>query len=165
MSMRPPMAGLAGRPMLVSGSAGGMGMGQPTQTSKNLGKTLRQLLRRLRPERHLIAFVFLLGSASVAFSVIGPKIIGNATNVIFNGIVGKSLPAGMTKEQAIALLRAHGQSQIAQMLSGMNVTPGQGIDFNQLGQILLLAVLVYVVAALFNWSQGYIMAGVAQRTV
>ncbi|HZK72794.1 MAG TPA: ABC transporter ATP-binding protein [Clostridia bacterium] len=151
--------------MLVRGPGGGMGIGQPTQTSKDLGKTLRQLLGRLRPEWHLIAFVVLLGSASVSFSVIGPKIIGNATNVIFNGIVGKSLPAGMTKEQAIALLRAHGKSQIAQMLSGMNVTPGKGIDFTQLGQILMLAVLVYVIAALFNWAQGYIMAGVAQRTV
>jgi ATP-binding cassette subfamily B protein len=142
-----------------------MGMGQPAQSSRNPGKTLRQLLGRLRPEWHLITFVVLLGSASVAFSVIGPKIIGNATNVIFDGIIGKNLPAGMTKAQAIALLRAHGQDQIAQMLSGMNVTPGKGIDFAQLGVILLLAALVYVLAALFSWAQGYIMAGVAQRTV
>jgi ATP-binding cassette subfamily B protein len=140
-------------------------MGQPAQSSRNLGKTLRQLLGRLRPEWHLITFVVLLGSASVAFSVIGPKIIGNATNVIFDGIIGKNLPAGMTKAQAIALLRAHGQDQIAQMLSGMNVTPGKGIDFTQLGVILLLAALVYVLAALLSWAQGYIMAGVAQRTV
>jgi ATP-binding cassette subfamily B protein len=142
-----------------------MGMGQPAQSSTNLGKTLRQLLGRLRPEWHLITFVVLLGSASVAFSVIGPKIIGNATNVIFDGIIGKNLPAGMTKAQAIALLRAHGQDQIAQMLSGMNVTPGKGIDFAQLGVILLLAALVYVLAAVLSWAQGYIMAGVAQRTV
>jgi ATP-binding cassette subfamily B multidrug efflux pump len=166
MSVHPPMGGPAGRPMGGRGFGGGwMGMGQPAQKSRDMGKTLRQLLGRLRPEWHLIAIVVLLGSSSVAFSVIGPKIIGNATNVIFDGIMGKSLPAGMTKEQAIALLRAHGQGQIAQMLSGMNVTPGKGIDFTQLGQILMLAVLVYVLAALFNWAQGYIMAGVAQRTV
>jgi ATP-binding cassette, subfamily B, multidrug efflux pump len=166
MSVHPPMGGPAGRPMGGRGFGGGwMGMGQPAQKSRDMGKTLRQLLGRLRPEWHLIATVLLLGSSSVAFSVIGPKIIGNATNVIFDGIIGKNLPAGLTKAQAIALLRAHGQGQIAQMLSGMNVTPGKGIDFTQLGKILMLAALVYVLAALFNWAQGYIMAGVAQRTV
>ena len=166
MSVHPPMGGPAGRPMGGRGFGGGwMGMGQPAQKSRDLGKTLGQLLGRLRPEGHLIALVVLLASSSVVFSVIGPKIIGNATNVIFNGIVGKNLQAGMTKAQAIAVLRAQGKDQIAQMLSGMNVTPGKGIDFTQLGQILLLAALVYVLSALFNWAQGYIMAGVAQRTV
>jgi ATP-binding cassette, subfamily B, multidrug efflux pump len=97
--------------------------------------------------------------------VIGPKIIGNATNIIFNGIVGKMLPAGMTKAQAIALLQAHGQGQIAQMISGMDVTPGHGIDFAALGMTLLLAVAVYVLSSVLMWGQGYIMAGVAQRTV
>ena len=142
-----------------------MGMGAPPQKARNMGKTLRQLLGRLQPEWHLIAVVALLGSTSVAFSVIGPKIIGNATNVIFDGIVSKQLPAGMTKAQAIALLQAQGRGQIAQMLSGMNLTPGKGIDFTQLGQILVIAVLVYVLASVFTWAQGYIMAGVAQRTV
>ena len=167
MSVHPPMGGPGGQ---ADGGPGRIwwrldGHGAAAQKSRNMGKTLRQLLGRLRPEWHLIAFVALLGSTSVAFSVIGPKIIGNATNVIFDGIVGKNLPAGMTKAQAIALLRAQGHGQIAQMLSGMNVTPGKGIDFTQLGQILMIAVLVYVLASVFTWAQGYIMAGVAQRTV
>jgi ATP-binding cassette subfamily B multidrug efflux pump len=174
MSSHPPVGGVGramggpgGRPQARGGFGGGfMGMGgPPPQKTRDMGKTLRQLLGRLRPEWPLIAFVALLGSTSVAFSVIGPRIIGNATNVIFDGIVGKQLPAGMTKAQAIALLKAHGQGQIAQMLSGMNVTPGKGIDFTQLGQILMIAVLVYALASVFTWAQGYIMAGVAQRTV
>ncbi len=145
---------------------GWMGMGgPPAGKTRDIGKTLRQLVGRLRPELPLIVLVAVLGSASVAFSVVGPKIIGNATNVIFNGIVGKSLPAGITKAQAIAALRAHGQDQLAQLLSGMDVTPGKGIDFTQLEDILLLAVAVYVAASLLTWAQGYIMAGVAQRTV
>jgi ATP-binding cassette subfamily B multidrug efflux pump len=145
---------------------GWMGMGgPPAGKTRNLGKTLRQLLGRLRPELPLIILVALLGSASVAFSVVGPRIIGNATNVIFNGFVGKSLPAGITKAQAVAALRAHGQDQLAQVLSGMDVTPGKGIDYTQLGDLLLLAVGVYIAASLFTWAQGYIMAGVAQRTV
>lgn len=139
--------------------------GPPAGKTRNVGQTLRKLLGRLRPELPLLIFVALLGSMSVAFSVIGPRIIGNATNIIFDGIVGKSLPAGLTKQQAIALLTAHGKGQIAQMLSGMNVTPGKGIDFNALAATLLLAVAVYLASAVFLWAQGYIMAGVAQRTV
>jgi ATP-binding cassette, subfamily B, multidrug efflux pump len=145
---------------------GFMGMGgPPAGKTRNLGKTLRQLLGRLHPELPLIILVALLGSASVAFSVVGPKIIGNATNVIFNGFVGKSLPAGLTKAQVVAALHARGQDQLAQLLSGMDVTPGKGIDYTQLADLLLLAVAVYVAASLFTWAQGYIMAGVAQRTV
>jgi len=145
---------------------GFMGMGgPPAGKTRNLGKTLRQLLGRLRPELPLIILVALLGSASVAFSVVGPKIIGNATNVIFNGFVGKSLPAGLTKAQVVAALHARGQDQLAQLLSGMDVTPGKGIDYTQLAGLLLLAVAVYIAASLFTWAQGYIMAGVAQRTV
>ena len=145
---------------------GFMGMGgPPAGKSKDMGKTLRQLLRRLRPERGLLFFVALLGAASVAFSVLGPRIIGNATNIIFNGIVGKMLPPGMTKAQAIALLKAHGQGQIAQMLSGMDVKPGRGIDFTALGEVLLVAVALYIASSIFMWAQGYIMAGIAQRTV
>jgi ATP-binding cassette subfamily B multidrug efflux pump len=145
---------------------GWMGMGgPPAGKTKNLGATLRQLLGRLRPERSLIALVVVLGSASVAFAVIGPRIIGNATNIIFNGVVGKSLPAGLTKAQAVELLRQHGQGQLAQTLSGMDVTPGKGIDFTLLGEVLMLAVAVYLVSSVFTWAQGYILAGVAQRTV
>src|SRR5947207_523864 len=93
------------------------------------------------------------------------KIIGNATNVIFDGVVGKMLPAGLTKEQVIALLQANGNGQIAQMVSGMNVTPGVGIDFTALGMALLLAVAVYLFASVLQWAQGYLLAGVAQRIV
>ncbi|HYL07355.1 MAG TPA: ABC transporter ATP-binding protein [Candidatus Udaeobacter sp.] len=163
-------AGAAGRPGGRPAGGGWMGMGgPPAGKTKNLRATLGKLLGRLRPEGRLLAFVVVLGSASVAFSVIGPRIIGNATNVIFNGIVGKMLgqflPAGTSKAQAILVLKAHGQGQLAQMVSGMDVTPGKGIDFNALRDNLLLAVAVYLLAAFFMWAQGYIMAGVAQRTV
>ena len=154
------------RPANRMGGGGFMGMGgPPAGKSKDMGKTLRRLLGRLRPERGMLVFVAILGAASVAFSVLGPRIIGNATNIIFNGIVGKMLPAGMTKAQAIAVLKADGKGQIAQMLSGMDVKPGRGIDFTALGEVLLVAVGVYIASAIFMWAQGYIMAGIAQRTV
>src|SRR6266508_4779202 len=153
------------RPAARPGGAGFMGMGMPVEKSKDFRGTLRRLLGRLRPERVTIAIVALLASASVAFSVVGPKLIGNATNVIFEGIIGKTLPAGMTKDQAVEALRSHGQSQLADMLSGTNVVPGAGVDFTQLAGILASAAAVYVLAAVLGWLQTYLMAGVAQRTV
>src|SRR5882762_6531644 len=147
------------------GGPGMFGTGPPPGKTKDLGKTLRQLLARLRPERMAIITSALLALGSVAFSVIGPKIIGNAINVIFDGVLGKSLPAGLTKAQAVAQLRAHGQGQIADLVAGANVVPGHGIDFTVLGQILGLAVLVYLLSAALSWLLAYIMAGVAQRTV
>jgi len=151
-----------GRP---GGGFGGMMMGGPPQSTKNMRRTLGQLLGRLRPEWGLIVTSALLTSAGIAFTVLAPRIIGNATNLIFNGLVGKGLPTGITKAQAIASLQAHGKGQLAQVLSGMNVTPGRGIDFNQLGVTLGLVALLYLLGAAFSWMQGYIMAGVAQRTV
>jgi len=97
--------------------------------------------------------------------VLGPKILANATNLLFDGLVGKSLPSNLTKAQVIALLRARGQNQLADMLGGMDVTPGHGVDFAAIASVLMLAVLVYVGGALLVWMQGYIMAGVTQRTV
>ena len=106
-----------------------------------------------------------MGCASVSFIVFGPKILGSATDVLFNGVVGKRLPAGLTKQQAIALLNSHHEGQLADMVRGMNLVPGVGVDFGHLGRLLGLAALVYVLGAALNWAQGYVLAGVAQRTV
>src|ERR1700680_142822 len=136
------------------GGMGWMGMGGPPPgKTKDVRATLRRLVGRLRPEASWIALVTFLAAASVGFAVIGPKIIGNATNVIFNGIIGKSLPAGITKAQAVAYLQAQGKGQLAQTLSGMDVTPGKGIDFTLLGEILLLAAAVYLLSSVFTWIQ------------
>ena len=140
-------------------------MGMPVERPKDFRNTVRRLARRLKPERIRIAWVVLMGSASVAFTVFGPKILGSATDVLFNGVIGKRLPAGMTKAQAIAILRSKGEGQLADMVRGMTLTPGRGVDFGHLGTLLGLAALVYLFGAVLNWAQGYVMAGVAQRTV
>ena len=143
----------------------GRGMGIPVERPKDFRNTSRRLARRLKPERLKLIWVVLMGSASVAFTVFGPKILGSATDVLFNGVIGKRLPAGMTKAQAIAILRSKGEGQLADMVRGMTLTPGRGVDFGHLGTLLGLAALVYLFGALLNWAQGYVMAGVAQRTV
>jgi len=137
----------------------------PPKSAKDLWRALRQLVARLRPERWRIVAAALIGSAGVGFLVAAPRIIGNATNLLFDGLIGKTLPAGMSQAQAEAYLRLHGNGQLAQMLTGTTVNPGHGIDFNQLGVSLGVIALLYLVGAVFSWAQGYIMAGVAQRTV
>ncbi|MGO8686275.1 MAG: ABC transporter ATP-binding protein [Candidatus Dormibacteria bacterium] len=139
--------------------------GGPPQKAKDLGRALRQLLGRLRPDRWWIAAAAAIGSVGVGFTVAAPRIIGNATNVLFDGLIGKSLPAGTSQAQAEAYLRLHGQGQLAQMLTGTTVTPGQGIQFNQLGVDLGVVAVLFLLGAVLSWGQGYIMAGVAQRTV
>jgi len=139
--------------------------GMPAEKSKNFKVAFGRLLARLRPEAPLIVLVFVLAIISVSFAVIGPKILGNATNIIFQGAISKQLPIGVTQAQAVAGLRAAGKGQLADMLASLTLTPGQGIDFGALGGILLLLTGVYVLSSAFSWMQAWIMAGVTQRTV
>ncbi len=131
----------------------------------DLRGTLRRLAARLRPERLPLLAALMFGVGSVGFTVAGPKILGDATNVLFEGVVGKLLTPGVTKAQAVEQLRAHGRRQIADMVSAMNVTPGAGVDLDRLGRILGLAALVYVLGAALNFGQGYLMAGITQRAM
>jgi ATP-binding cassette subfamily B multidrug efflux pump len=143
----------------------GFGGGMPAAKPKDFRGSLFRLARELRPERALVLLVVALATCSVALSIAGPKLLGNATNILFEGVIGKQLPAGMTQAQVEELLRATGKGQQADMLSGMTVVPGQGVDFAALAQVLLLVSAVYIVSAVFQWASAYVMAGVAQRTV
>jgi ATP-binding cassette subfamily B multidrug efflux pump len=109
--------------------------------------------------------VVLLAIVSVTLTVVGPKILGNAVNTIFEGAISRNMPAGATQEQVVAAARSAGNNQLADMLSGMHLTPGHGIDFGALGGVVFLLIGLYVVSSIFAWLQGYIMAGVTQRTV
>jgi ATP-binding cassette, subfamily B, multidrug efflux pump len=143
-----------------------MGMAMmPAQKSKNFRGSFLRLLSALRPEALRVTLVIVLAVVSVTLAVIGPKILGNATNDIFAGILSKNMPAGFTQEQIEAGLRAAGQGQLADMLSGMHLTPGHGIDFGALAQILFLLLILYAISAAFSWAQAWVMAGVTQRTV
>ncbi|HLY15484.1 MAG TPA: ABC transporter ATP-binding protein, partial [Candidatus Limnocylindrales bacterium] len=158
--------GSGGRPPMRRGMGpGGMMGGMPAEKSKNFKVAFGRLLARLRPEAPLIALVFVLAIISVTFAVIGPKILGDATNTIFQGAISKQLPVGVTQAQAVAGLRAAGKGQLADMLASLTLTPGVGIDFGALGGILLLLTGVYLLSSAFSWMQAYIMAGVTQRTV
>jgi len=142
-----------------------MGASAPVVKPKDLTGSLKRLGGYLRPQIVLIAFVLLLATASVTFNILGPKLLGNATTLLFEGVVSKQLPPGVTQDQAVAALRATGRDQQADMLASMDVTPGQGVDFDELHRQLGLVALVYLLGALLGWAQQYLMAGVSQRIV
>jgi len=63
-----------------------MGMGMPAERSKDFRATVRRLLGYLRPEAPLVVLVVLLAAGSVFFAVLGPRILGEATNVVVAGV-------------------------------------------------------------------------------
>jgi ATP-binding cassette subfamily B multidrug efflux pump len=140
-------------------------MNVPAEKAMNFGPSAKRLLGKLRPERAWLMLVLATAVASVALQVIGPRLLGEGTNLIFSGVVSKQLPAGVSKEQLIAQLRAAGENQKADMLTPMALTPGQGIDFAALGSVLTWALVLYVLASAFMWVQAYVLNGVVQRTV
>jgi ATP-binding cassette, subfamily B, multidrug efflux pump len=142
-----------------------IGAGMPTEKSMNFGPSAMRLVRRLRPYRIQLGVIIGLAVVSVGLSVIVPKIIGRATDIIFDGIIGRQLPKGITVEQAVAGARAAGNNNFADMLGRMHVVPGVGIDFTRLGQVLMLAVALFVGASVLMWLQGFLLTGVVQSAI
>src|SRR3954469_6246153 len=158
---RPP--GPARRP---GGPGGGpFGMAMPGEKSMNFGPSAKRLLGRLRPDRARVALVLLLGVLSVGLSVLGPKLLGEATNIIFEGIVSAQLPAGATKAQVLQQLEASGNTQQADLIRNMTLDPGNGIHFDALRMVLGIVLLLYVFSSVFSYVQALILNGVTQRTV
>lgn len=124
-----------------------------------------RLLGRLIPQRWPVLAVLMLAIGGIALSVIGPRVLGHATDLLFDGVIGRALPAGTSKDQAVAAARAAGDTRFADLLSGMNAVPGHGIDFAAVGRTLVLALVLYLLAALFIWGQARLLNVIVQRTV
>ena len=146
------------------GGMGGFGGQLPAKKPINFGPSVRRLIGRLRPEAWPVVIVTILAIIGVVFSVLGPMILGEGTNIIFEGFISSQLAEGTTAQQVIEGLRQQGNEGQADMLSAMNLHPGQGIDFTQLGWILLGALVLYLLSSLFTWLQGYVLNGAIQRT-
>ena len=149
-------------PMPGRGPFGGGMVGQKAST---FWPSTKRLLARMRPERGKAYAVLALTVLSVVATSVGPKILGAATDVVFTGLIGGRLPAGLTKAEAIARLRNQGEDQVADMVSAMDVVPGQGVDFTAVGNVLIIAALVYVAGSLLAWWAGYLVNDVVQGTV
>ncbi|MEI7031356.1 ABC transporter ATP-binding protein [Streptomyces pratensis] len=150
------MAGPGGRMM-----AGGA----PTDRSTDFKGSGKRLLRRFGREKSSLYLMLGAVTLSVALSVVGPKILGKATDLIFAGVVGRGTPEGATKAEAIEALRAEGSGSMADMLSGVDFTPGEGIDFGAVGDVLLLALAVYVGAGLLMLVSTRVSIRVINRIV
>ncbi|SKF64059.1 ABC transporter ATP-binding protein [Mycobacteroides abscessus] len=137
----------------------------PAERSRDFRGTAIRMVKRLAPQRFLTATVITLSMAGIAIGVIGPQILGHATDLLFNGVIGRQLPAGQSREQAVEAARTRGDGQFAQMLSGMNVTPGQGVDFHAIGMTLALALSLYLMAGMLAWVQARLLNVTVQRTV
>lgn len=137
----------------------------PAERSRDFRGTAIRMVKRLAPQRFLTATVITLSMAGIAIGVIGPRILGHATDLLFNGVIGRQLPAGQSREQAVEAARTRGDGQFAQMLSGMNVTPGQGVDFHAIGMTLALALSLYLMAGMLAWVQARLLNVTVQRTV
>lgn len=115
---------------------GGGGMMVQGAKVKDFKGTLNRLLKYLKPRRFKLLVVFLTAILSTIFMIVGPKLMGKVTTKLFEGIILK-----------------------------MKRIPGAKVDFDYIGNILLLLVGLYILSALFSYLQQYLMSDVAQKTV
>ena len=111
----------------------GGGIQMAGEKARDFRGTMRKLIGYLGAYKVSIAIVFVFAIASTVFSVIGPKILGKATTKLFEGVVG----------------------QIA--------GTGTGIDFTYIGHIVLIMTGLYILASVFSYIQGWVMAGVSMQ--
>ncbi|WP_432856802.1 ABC transporter ATP-binding protein [Amycolatopsis sp. CA-161197] len=142
-----------------------MAGGMPPEKAMDFKGSLARLLRLLRPQRAALIGVLVLGTLSVALTVIGPKILARATDLIFAGVIGKNLPAGVTKDAVVAGLRAQGNTTLADIFARADIVPGQGIDFTAVGQVLLIVLALYVIASFFGLIQARLTTSLVQGAV
>ena len=136
----------------------------------DFGKSFGRLVGLLRP--HAVAFVFvsILGAIGVVLAVIAPKILGEATNIIFEGFVSSSLaanfPAGTSQDTVVAALTSAGQTDIANIVSAMdNFSVGAGVDFDRLRMVIVAVLAIYVASSFLSWVQGYVINIIMVRTM
>ncbi|MPY51323.1 ABC transporter ATP-binding protein [Streptomyces acidicola] len=132
----------------MAGPMGRMMAGGPDQNSMDFKASGKRLLAQFKPEKSTMYAMLACGVLSVGLSVLGPWILGKATDLVFAGVIGREMPEGATKDEVLAAMRERGDGGVADMLQGTDFTPGEGIDFTAVGNVLLVALAVFVVAGL-----------------
>jgi ATP-binding cassette, subfamily B, multidrug efflux pump len=115
-------------------------LSRPVEKAKDFKGTFLRLLGYFLPQKYRLMIVLITAILGTVFNIAGPKILGLATTKLFAGLLGKY--------QALV----HHQT-------------APGIDFGYIGHVLLILLALYLISAVFMYTQQYIMAGVAQRTV
>ena len=139
--------------------------GPPPGKANAFWPSFTRMLALLAPFRIQLVMAGLASVVSVVLAVIAPKVLGLATNIVFEGAISSRLPAGATKEQAIESLIASGHGEMADMVRAMELVPGAGIDYSALGRVLLLALAVYIGSAVLSWLEGFILNRITIRAM
>src|ERR1700730_17638315 len=137
----------------------------PAMRARDFSGSLVRLVKLLAPQRRAGAAVTRLSVVGNAFGGVPPRILTARDHLLFNGVIGRRLPAGITKDQAVAAARAHGDNAFADLLSGMHVIPGHGVDFGAVARTLMLALGMYLVAALMIYAQARLLNVTVRRTL
>ncbi|MFL4473390.1 ABC transporter ATP-binding protein [Paeniglutamicibacter sp. MACA_103] len=149
----------------TAGASDMFGDSLPVRKAKHFWPSAKRLVGLLAPQKAGMAVVLLLAAAGVVLSVIAPKILGRAMDVIFAGAIGGQMPDNVPVEQVIEGLRASGQNDLAEMMSKMNLVPGVGIDFPLLSRYILIVLSMYFVASLFMWASGWLLNRLVMKVV
>lgn len=147
-------------------SRGGPPGASPTlEKARSFKPSLARLVRQLGDYRGRMGLIIGSIVGSVILTAYAPRVLGDATDELFAGVIGARLPEGLTKEQAVAGLRARGDGTFADMVSSMNVVPGQGVDFGVVGRILLTVLALYLGSAILGWLGAYLLNIVVVGTI
>jgi ATP-binding cassette subfamily B protein len=146
---------------------GPFGGGMVGQKASSFVPSAKRLVRRMAPDRFKAIAVVVLAVLSVGLTATGPKILGRATDLIFSGVIGGGplFASGLSKAEVVQGLRSRGDDKLANLVSSMDIHPGQGVDFGAVGSVLLLVLAVYVAASVLAWFQGYLLNDVVQGTI
>ena len=139
----------------------------PVRKAEHFWPSAKRLIGLMGPYKVGMSVVFALITVYVVLSVIAPRILGRAMDVIFAGMIGKNMqvPPGTTADQIVQGLRDAGETTQADMLSRVDFVPGQGIDFTQLSRYILLVLAMYFVASIFSWVSGWLLNKLVMRVV
>ncbi|QLD11194.1 ABC transporter ATP-binding protein [Microbacterium oleivorans] len=134
------------------------------------GPSFVRMIGLLRPYAAVFALMTVLGAVGVLLAVLAPRVLGDATNLIFEGIVSANLagqfPAGTSQEDVVAALNAAGQTDIANIVGAMqNFQVGAGVDFDRLKWVVVTVLAIYVGSAILTWLQGFVINIIMVRTM
>ncbi len=156
------------RPEHAPQRGGGPGhgpMSAPGEKAASFRSSLKRLLHELRPQRVRIMIAIFFGVAGVALSVVGPKILGQATTMLLAGFIGRQMPAGTTKQQAIQAAENAGNADMADLIRSLDFVPGQGVDFNAIGMVLLTVLVLYLISGVASYVQAYVLNDAVQQSI
>ena len=140
-------------------------MGAPAEKAADFGGTLRRVVRLLLTDRLFVWSIIAFGLIGTVLNVIGPRVLGHATDIVFTGFLNRQFDDGLTKQQVIETLRAQGDDTQADLIGSVDLHPGAGVDYSALGWVLGGVMVLYLIASFMMWFQGRFTTVIVQRMV